>query len=335
MKLILTVDTEADNQWDVGAELTTDNLGYVPRFQALCEHFEFPPTYLCTYEVVTSAVFDGTLGQPARNGHAEIGAHLHPWSTPPFDAVWDDADRGHPYPSELPTELFQSKLRTLTATLSDRLGQAPTSYRAGRWGFSPAQVLSLVRLGYLVDCSITPLVSWVADIGLRGGGPDFRKAPLAPYGLSQRDVCQTGNSGLLEVPVTILHTSALMRRSHLVRSMFRRYRRSIPVRAADRCLRLAPQWFRPYPGMSAERLITVYEAANALGLPAVEMMLHSSELMPGASPYNRTPAAVDDLFHRLERTFAHLVSRGVEGMTLTEFARSHSPIGPRESKPLL
>lgn len=335
MKLILTVDTEADNQWDVGAELTTDNLGYVPRFQALCEHFEFPPTYLCTYEVVTSAVFDGTLGQPARNGHAEIGAHLHPWSTPPFDAVWDDADRGHPYPSELPTELLQSKLRTLTATLGDRLGQAPTSYRAGRWGFSPAQVLSLVRLGYLVDCSITPLVSWVADIGLRGGGPDFRKAPLAPYGLSQRDVCQTGNSGLLEVPVTILHTSALMRRSHLVRSMFRRHRRSIPMRAADRFLRLAPQWFRPYPGMSAERLITVYEAANAFGLPAVEMMLHSSELMPGASPYNRTPAAVDDLFHRLERTFAHLVSRGVEGMTLTEFARSHSPIGPRESKPLL
>ena len=198
MKLILTVDTEADNQWDVGAELTTDNLGYVPRFQALCEHFEFPPTYLCTYEVVTSAVFDGTLGQPARNGHAEIGAHLHPWSTPPFDAVWDDADRGHPYPSELPTELFQSKLRTLTATLSDRLGQAPTSYRAGRWGFSAAQVAPMVRLGYLVDCSITPLVSWVGDLGLREGGPDFRKAPLAPYGLSQRDVCEAGNSGLLE-----------------------------------------------------------------------------------------------------------------------------------------
>ena len=60
MKLILTVDTEADNQWNVGAELTTDNLSYVPRFQALCEHFEFPPTYLCTYEVVTSALFKGT-----------------------------------------------------------------------------------------------------------------------------------------------------------------------------------------------------------------------------------------------------------------------------------
>ena len=58
MKLILTVDTEADNQWDAEVELTTDNLGHVPRFQALCDRFEFPPTYLCTHEVVTSAAFN-------------------------------------------------------------------------------------------------------------------------------------------------------------------------------------------------------------------------------------------------------------------------------------
>ena len=41
----------------------------------------------------------------------------------------------------------------------------------------------------------------------------------------------------------------------------------------------------------------------------------------GGSPYNRTPGAVDDLFRRLETTFTHLASRGVEGMTLTDFAR--------------
>ena len=35
MKLILTVDTEADTQWDAEAELTTYNLGHVPRFQSL------------------------------------------------------------------------------------------------------------------------------------------------------------------------------------------------------------------------------------------------------------------------------------------------------------
>jgi len=77
MKLILTVDTEADNQWETGASLTTTNLEHVPRFQALCERFEFPPTYLCTYEVVTSTAFNETLRHPMRAGRAEIGAHLY------------------------------------------------------------------------------------------------------------------------------------------------------------------------------------------------------------------------------------------------------------------
>ena len=324
MKLILTVDTEADNQWDAEAELTTDNLGHVPRFQALCERFEFPPTYLCTHEVVTSAAFNQTLRRPARAGRAEIGAHLHPWSTPPFDRTWDAAGRARTYPSELPAELLQSKLRTLTTALGDRVGQAPTSYRAGRWGFSTAQVALLGILGYLVDCSVTPLVSWEKDRGLKAGGPDFTKAPLVPYLLSKRDICRAGSSELLEVPVTVVHTSRAMRRSRRLRRWFRGHRRSWPARAADRFFRLAPQWFRPYPEMSAARLIAVYETASAAGVPAVEMMLHSSELMPSGSPYNRTPGAVDDLFRRLETTFTHLASRGVEGMTLTDFARFHA-----------
>ncbi len=83
--------------------------------------------------------------------------------------------------------------------------------------------------------------------------------------------------------------------------------------------------------MSAQRLIAVYETANALGVPAVEMILHSSELMPGGPPYDRTSAAVDDLFQRLEITFSHLSARGVEGMTLAEFARPRSATGRAKS----
>ena len=321
MKLIITVDTEADNQWEPGATLTTNNIAHVPRFQALCERFEFPPTYLCTHEVVTSADFDDTLRRSMRAGRAEIGAHLHPWSTPPFDAAWDEGGRARTYPSELPDDLLHAKLTTLTDAIGDRLGHRPTSYRAGRWGFSPSQVKVLSDLGYAADCSVTPLVSWARDRGLRDGGPDFTRAPLAPYSLSRRNVCRAGSSELLEILVTIVHTSSLMRRSRRFRRWFRRHQRSWTARAGDRFFRLAPQWFRPYPQMSAERLIAVYETASALGVPAVEMMLYSSKLMPGGSPYNRTHAAVDDLFRRLERTFAHLASRGVEGMTLTEFAR--------------
>ena len=334
MKFLLTVDTEADNQWDVDAPLTTANLACIPRFQTLCDEFGFCPTYLCTYEVVTSDAFDRILLPYLRERHAELGAHLHPWSTPPFDDEWDAGGLGHAYPSELPAELLAGKLESLTFTLAERTGAAPTSYRAGRWGMSASQISILLELGYRVDCSVTPLISWARDIGLREGGPDFTGAPNVPYRVSSEDVNQPGTSGLLEVPVTILYTSALMRRSPLTRALYHRHRRSIPGRAADRLFHLAPQWLRPYPEMSARRLVAVCETARRLDLPVIEMMLHSSELMPGGSPYSQTVEAIDDLFERLRTTFRYLVEHHVEGMTLSAYAVSRTDEACAERVPI-
>ena len=321
MQLIITVDTEADNQWAVEAPQTTNNLDVMPRFQRLCDQFRFPPTYLCTHEVVTSPSFRGTIAAYASDGRAEVGAHLHPWSTPPFDAVWDGIGAARPYPSELPPDLVARKLDTLTSVITDRVGVRPASYRVGRWGLSAVQIGLLVTFGYRVDCSVTPGMSWQGDVGLREGGPDFSDAPAAPYVLSSDDPARPGDSGLLEVPVTILHTSRLMHRSRVLRQSYRQHRRSLPWRAADRFFRVAPQWLRPYPHMTAERLIAVADTAHRLGRPVLEMMFHSSELLPGGSPYNLTPASVDRLFDRLARLFEHLASRGVGGVMLTGFAR--------------
>ena len=323
MRLVITVDTEADNQWDAGAPQTVENLAAVPRFQRLCEEYDFPPTYLCTYEVVTNPAFERAIGSAADAGRAEVGAHLHPWSTPPFDAARDGGGAALCYPHELPRTLLADKLQTLTFAVLARSGRAPTSYRAGRWGFSETQVPMLTSLGYEVDCSVTPGVSWRHDIGLRAGGPDFLRAGVEPYELAAQDVCGSGDSGLLEVPVTILHTSRPMRDLAGLRRSYARYRRSLPWRAADRLFQVAPQWLRPFPHMTAERLIAVCELGRRLRLPVLEMMFHSSELLPGASPYNPTPAAVDGLFDRLTRVFRRLAATGVRGATLTDFGRAH------------
>lgn len=322
MQLIVTVDTEADNQWDVAAPQTLANLEAVPRFQHLCDAHDLPPTYLCTYEVVTSGAFAHTIGPAAEQGRAEVGAHLHPWSTPPFDTEWDAPGTARPYPSELPGDLLAGKLAALTAAVEAAAGRRPTGYRAGRWGFSAAQIPMLTALGYEVDCSVTPGMSWRRDLGLREGGPDFTSAQVEPYELAMDDACRPGDCGLLEVPVTILHTSALMRASGTLRRSYQRHRRSLPWRVANRLLQVAPQWLRPEPHMTTQRLITVAETARALGLPVLELMLHSSELLPGASPSNRTAEAVEQVFVRLSRLFTHLVSRGVTGATLTGFARA-------------
>jgi len=44
MRFILSIDTEGDNQWDYGRELTTENIRYIPRFQEFCDNYHIKPT---------------------------------------------------------------------------------------------------------------------------------------------------------------------------------------------------------------------------------------------------------------------------------------------------
>ena len=329
MDVIVTIDTEADDQWDRSrTELSTDNLDCIPRFQELCDRFDVPPTYLCTSEVVEDPRFDALRGYQDA-GRAEIGAHLHPWTTPPPDH--SRAGPGHDapgtYPSELEPAIFAQKLRLLTERIEARAGVRPRSYRAGRWGFSAEHIPVLLSLGYIVDCSVTPLVSWERVLGANRGGPDFRRAGSTPYFLDPSDVCRAGDSRLLEIPVTILFATSAARNEHVQR-LFSRHRRTLPARALNRLLRLEPQWFRPYPRMSAQQLISVFELARDEDLPVVEMMFHSSELMPGGSPYNRDAASIELLFAKLEAVFAHLQANGCRGRTATEFARDYAASRP-------
>lgn len=326
MKLIITIDTEGDNQWDPALPQSTENVRFIPRFQALCERFAFPPTYLCTYDVVDAPAFDEVLLPLHRKKHAEIGAHLHPWTTPPL-SQWDRSESGLAYPSELPADVFAGKLKVLTDRLADKLGVPPLGYRAGRWGLSAAHIPVLLERGFAVDCSVTPSLSWV-DPGARERGQDFSDAPVKPYFMAWGDPAREGESGLLEVPVTILYTNAWMRRSPLLRAAYRRGRKTRAARLLNRMFTIAPQWFRPFSDMTVSRLRAVHDTARRLDLPVIEMMFHSSELMPGGSPHNPTAESVEELYRRFEGIFAYLAGQGVEGITLSAFA---GPWRQRES----
>lgn len=326
MYIVITIDTEADNQWDPTARQTVRNLAYVPRFQRLCERFGFPVTYLCTYEVAGDPMFTSERGFRGwqDRGTAEVGAHLHPWSTPPLaPETGDHAPTPRPYPSELERGDFVQKMRTLTHAITRGCGRRPTSYRAGRWGFSAEHVGALLELGYEVDCSVTPMTSWRDHPGAGGGdGPDFRRCGVEPYRLDPLDLSRHGVSGLIEAPVTIVPGSWVERRWALAR---RWSSAGVVGRIGRRAgLWRGPRWYRPWPHHSAADLARVYDTAEAMGLPLVEMMFHSSELMPGGSPFYPDPASVERLYATLEGTFAHAADRGAIGVTLTEFARRWS-----------
>jgi hypothetical protein len=324
---VVTVDTEADGGWDYHASsrVTVENLNRLPRFQALCERYGMKPTYLCTWEVVRDESF-AEIVRWQDAGRAEIGTHLHPWTSPPFATPgardFDPAE--YPgYPLELPLDHFRAKLERLTALIAEKSGRAPTSYRAGRWGMAAAHVPILLDCGYIVDCSVTPTVDRRYLKGVRAPGPDYSTAPLVPYRLSERDLCTPGTSALLEVPVTIVQPRALLRSSSLAQKAYRLLKRLRGAGTLNRIVRTEPIWLRPYPDHDAASLRKVIAVADELGLPVLEMMLHSSELLPGGSESFLTEASVEKLFVMTEAAFATMQEQGIAGVTLSDYARAY------------
>jgi len=259
MDLIITIDTEADNQWTRLKTFTTENARYIPRLQGLCDQFGFKPTYLCTYEMVTDFRCREILGPYQESGRAEIGAHLHPWSNPPFAPELGDWPEHHTFPHELPIDLFEQKMVMLTEAIRQTFGRSPTSYRAGRYGFHASHANVLLHLGYFVDCSVTPYLSWKTHTGIPGGigGANFREArPGASILGWKENGSREMADGILEVPITILFTRWPMRSWPRGQTWWSDNQKGIPARLL-RKLGYGPTWFRPWRDTTARQLISV------------------------------------------------------------------------------
>ncbi len=320
MILAVTIDTEADRQWDYGVPLTTRNAAHWAPFQSLCERHDAAPTYLVTTEIAADDRARDLLKSWVSCGRAEVGAHLHPWSTAPFADMpgLRHNDPIHAFPSQLPDELLAAKLETLTKQIAIAFGHRPTSYRAGRFGFDTRSATLLARAGYLADSSVTPLWAWTDHLGLDGhGGPDFRRHPLMPF-----RVAGSGDPGLLELPVTLCATYGLLQRFPPLLEVYR----WLPVRAfrkllLSRWLLPQPMWLSPDPRYGAGDLAAVWRTAEKAGLEIAVMMLHSSELMPGASPFRPDAQSVRDLLDCLDAFFCFVREQDGTFVTLTQAAR--------------
>ncbi len=316
MKFIITIDTEADNQWKRSEHSEINNIEYIPRFQELCDQFGFKPTYLITYEMAVSERFIKQIGRYQHEGRAEIGAHLHPWSNPPLIQLTEDDVKYHPFPHEYSEDVLREKLLTLTNTIEQNFGTRPRTFRAGRYGFDGNVASILSEFGYLADCSVTPFVSWKHIMGnpQGKGGPDFSGKWPQP---SRFD------SGLLEVPVSIffIQNKLLNRIFHHIESRF-----SDPHRVMLRGLYklgIKPVWMRPNPKTTVHDLIRVYEMAHAFKLDYIEMIFHSSELMAGGSKNTTTHASIEQMYALFTSLFQFLAHKQIAGVTLTDYAKSH------------
>jgi hypothetical protein len=323
MNFILTIDTEADNQWDHGRGLTVENLRAVPRLQELCDKYRIKPTYLVTSEVCEDSFAREMFCDYIENGQAEIGAHLHAWTTPPFQNKegYRYNDEHHAFAHDLPNDLLANKLRYLTDQIGTAFGSRPTSFRSGRYGFSENLAKLLIANGYLVDSSITPYINWSGLKGIPGmkGGPDFREKRPFPY------TYDYDGRSLLEIPVTILPTRfPLNMENRLSDYYFNNVNSSIVLRSLrSMFFKNQPMWLRPFTWTNLNHLDELVKEALSIKLPYIVMIFHSSELMADCSIYRTDNASIERLFELLESFFMVLNYSGITSITLSEAARKH------------
>lgn len=306
MKFVISIDVEEEGLFSgkySRQPLGVSNVAHLKRLEFLPREFGIPLTLLVTYRVAKDPGAREILKYWRDHYATEIGAHLHPWNTPPY------ADLPEPEPvrsERIPLPVLKEKLHNLVAAIEAGVGVRPRSFRMGRFDWGPRVLSRLPEMGLTVDSSMVPLTQKV-------GGPQHFLAPNDPFRLA---VPGRDEAALLEVPVTMV--AVLPRMPRLVY----RFSATFPGARGERlrswfpyvlAAGIHPVWF-PFPSMRlAARL------HRRRGGRVLNMFLHSTELAVGGTPQVPTEAAVQGVVAKIRRFLTWLKETGpVQGVTLSE-----------------
>jgi hypothetical protein len=291
-QLLVVVDTEEEFDWSRfdRANTSVAAMGDVHVGQAVCDRHGIVPTYVADHPVVTQPAGYEPLQAFCRERRATIGAHLHPWVTPPFE---EEVNARNSYPGNLPEALEQAKLRALGAAIERRFGEWPVVYKAGRYGIGPHTARVLEAEGYEVDCSPSPAFDFSAD-----GGPDYSRVDAQPYwfGQTRRLLCVpttgafVGRAGALAPRLWRAATGAV---GAALRAPGVLSRLGVCSR-----VRLSPEGF----GLPALQRLTRFLATR--GQRVFVFSFHSSTLRPGCTRYVRSAAELTTFLGVMNDYFA-------------------------------
>ena len=296
---LITVDTEGDNlwAWKPGVKITTENESFLNRFQCLCNKYGYKPTYFTNYEMAVSDNFNRFIKPYLKSQQCEIGMHLHAWNSPPEYFLKNANNGGQPFLIEYPYEIMEQKIKYVTDLLENRLEEKIVSHRAGRWVLNKEYTELLIKYGYLTDCSVTPHINWKAAKGSNKivKGNNYKKYSEEPYWVFNKD--QTGK--ILEIPMTIREKFVYAIDKKTIKGALK----------AGRDLVLGKKiWLRP----NGKNLIEMKGLVDEIYLTDTEyimFMIHSSEIMPGGSPYFRDRESIEKLYQDMEDLFQYIRDR--------------------------
>lgn len=308
----VAVDTEEDDWGSYARQgATVRNVRHVPLVQELFDRHGVRPTYLVNSPPLQDPDAVEVLGRLAEREDVEIGAHCHPWNTPPFR----DDEAGESMMWRLPLESNRRKVGEVKATIERELGVRPISFRTGRWSFGESVARALADHEFLVDASVTPFLDWSHD-----GGPDYGEAPHQPYRFRPSAPLHPDPEGtLVELPTTVGFLrgdpvrAARIRRA-LEDSLLAKLR---VVGLLDRLGILRRRWLSP-EWSSAEELVRLADNSVAACQRVLAMTFHSPSLLPGATPVVEDEDDRRRFLGAIDRFLRHCSKRGWRFATLGE-----------------
>lgn len=285
--LAITIDTECDHDpnWARSRPLRFDSVtvGLPERLQPVFRATRAVPTYLLTVEVMEDA--SSVRALRSLQGDHELGTHLHSAFIDPEKKFFDYAGIDSPdFQCHCAPEVEYQKLRNLTDLFKRCFGYRPRSFRAGRYGAGANTISSLEKLSYAIDTSVTPYIRWRHP----DGDVDYRRAPEQPY---------------YPAPGTLTKVADAARTSVL----------EIPVSMRPRLFR-GPRWLRPwFSSVETMKQIVHYQLQRHHERPVIvlNMMFHSMEIIPKASPYPQTENDVQRFLDNLAEVLDWCRSEGI------------------------
>lgn len=298
---IISIDTECDKdtQWQVPQPMRFYNI----REQ---ENTLFPvfkdnnikPTYLLSPEVLK----DNDSVEFFKNTDLtlELGTHLH------TEFIEPNANMGSLTTSgiqlNLPKEIEFQKLKNLTELFKNQFGYQPKSFRSGRFGSSENTTSILSELNYFVDSSIVPYST------KRFGDKyiDSWHHKLKPYWE------RFGDKKILQVPLTLVNPG------YSKLPFFLKYNIGQPNSTTKKIAKklgysLKTSWLRPFRSKTSELIqiaeIAINEEFKNEDFAVINVMFHSNELYPKASPYCLTQKDVEEFTSSIDKLFKYLSSK--------------------------
>jgi hypothetical protein len=289
-KLFVVVDTEEEFDWS--APFSRDNVGVTAiadayRLQRVVAPYRLTPTYVVDYPVASTPSSAATLAEFAAKGECRIGAHLHPWVTPPFD---EPLVPGMSFGCNLGQGLEGAKITALAEAIGRNMSVTPRVYKAGRYGFGETTAEILETLDFQVDASVIPHMDFTSE-----QGPSFAGFSPAPgrFGRAKALLelpCTTGFTGALRGAGAPVHRAAS--------AAWLTPARAVGILARTGLLNkvmLSPE------GNTLDEMKALTRALHADGLRTFAMTLHSPSLKPGCTRYARTTGERDAFLTTIDR----------------------------------